>query len=256
MIAIRSMSRLRAAATHLAVSAAIAATTLTLMLALWYPPDLFSAMGGRELAALIIGIDVVIGPLITLIIFDTRKKELLFDLAVVAALQLAALSYGVYAMHAGRPVFIVATDSGIIVVTATEIEPSDLEKATREEYRHLSLTGPLLVAAEPPTDQDELSSIAFAAFGGGGIQNFPKYYVPYSSARKQTLAASRAVAELALSDIDRERLDRYLKDSGHKEETLRCLPVKTKHGLRTAILDPKGELLKVLDIRPNLHTTQ
>lgn len=106
MLAIRQMSRYRAATIHLAVSALIAAGTLALMLALWYPPPLFAAMGGTELALLIVGVDVAIGPLITLIIFDTRKKELLFDLATIATLQVMAIGYSVYSMHAGRPVFI------------------------------------------------------------------------------------------------------------------------------------------------------
>lgn len=249
MITIRSLSRFRAAATHLAISAAIATTTLTLMLVFWYPPDLFVAMGGGELAALIIGVDVVIGPLITFIIFDTRKKELIFDLAVIAMLQLTALCYGVYAMHAGRPVFIVATDSGFVVVTANEIEASDLEKAAYEEYRRLPLMGPMLVSTKPPTDPDEISNIAFAAFGGGGIQNFPKYYVPYASTRTQTLATSRPLGELDLSDDDRNRLNRYLINAGQREENLRCLPVKTKHGLRTAILDSGGDVIKILGIQ-------
>jgi hypothetical protein len=98
----QGVSRFRAGAIHLGISALITAAALTLMLVYWYPPPLFAAMGGTELVVLVVGVDVCIGPLITLIIFDTRKKELLFDLAIVAALQLTALGYGIYAMHAGR----------------------------------------------------------------------------------------------------------------------------------------------------------
>ena len=46
------------------------------------------------LILLMIGVDVVIGPLLTLIVFDPKKKHLKFDLVVIAALQLAALAYG------------------------------------------------------------------------------------------------------------------------------------------------------------------
>jgi hypothetical protein len=63
-----------------------------LMLAVWYPQHYFAAMGGTTLILLLIGVDVVIGPLITLIVFDPKKKSLRFDLAVIAVLQLGALS--------------------------------------------------------------------------------------------------------------------------------------------------------------------
>lgn len=253
MIAIRAISRFKAASAHLLISAVIAAATLTLMLALWYPPGLFSAMGGMELAILIVGIDVAIGPLLTLIVFDTRKKNLLLDLAAIAILQLAALSYGIFAMHAGRPVFMVATDTSLAIVTANEIEPEELAKTPREEFRHLSLTGPQLVAAIPPTDSEELSNIAFAAFGGGGIQHFPKYYVPYGDARAQTIAASRPLTDLNPGDEDKARLDRYLQRSGRQATALRCLPVKARRGLLTAILSAQGDLLEILDIHPTLR---
>ena len=120
MLANINLSRYRAASYHLIISAGIAAITLTVMLALWYPSPLFAAMGGMELIALIVGVDVAIGPLITLVIFDMRKKELLFDLAVIALLQVAALGYGVYTMSLARPVFMVATDLGIRVVPAVD----------------------------------------------------------------------------------------------------------------------------------------
>ena len=45
-----------------------------------------------------IGVAVVIGSLITLVIFDPKKKALKFDLSVIAALHLAALAYGCHVM--------------------------------------------------------------------------------------------------------------------------------------------------------------
>ena len=89
-----ALNRWQASALHLALSAAIAVLVVTLMLLVWYPQQYFTAMGGDTLILILIGVDVVVGPLITLIIFDPKKKGLRFDLAVIAALQLAALAYG------------------------------------------------------------------------------------------------------------------------------------------------------------------
>lgn len=257
MIAFQSASRYRAAGIHLSISALIGAATLALMLFLWYPPPLFFGMGGNELALLIVGVDVAIGPLATLVVFNPRKKPLkllLFDLSVIAALQIGALTYGIYAMHQGRPVFTVFTGEHLAVISAVELNPEDLAKGTRAEFRTLSLTGPRLVAVEPPTDPDESSSIAFAAFAGGGIQHFPKYYVPYADKRVEVLATARSLDELEPGPADLARLQRYLGTTDRSEAQLRCLPVNAKRAQMTAIIDARsGELLKILDIPPTLR---
>jgi hypothetical protein len=247
----KNVSRYKAASVHLIISAAIAILVLSAMLVLWYPGTYFSAMGGKLLVVLIVGVDVIIGPMITLIIFDTRKKELIYDLAVVAALQLAALFYGTHIMYNARPVFTVFTGQQFAVVVAAEIDPKDLAKARFEQFRSFSLTGPRLVATEPPTSQDELSNLAFVGLFGAGIQHLPKYYVPYSDKRNEILKASLPLSKLKLQDKDKKALDDYLSRSGHKKEELRYLPVTTrKNTVLTTIVDNKGDVLDMLDIEP------
>ncbi|MEO6565845.1 MAG: pilus assembly protein, partial [Casimicrobiaceae bacterium] len=80
---LNSFTRWQASGLHLVLSVLIAATLVVLVLALWYPAPYFAAMGGATLLRLLIGVDVILGPLITLIIFDTRKPRLKWDLAAV-----------------------------------------------------------------------------------------------------------------------------------------------------------------------------
>ena len=116
-----SLNRWKASALHLAISAVIATTVVALMLALWYPQHYFAAMGGATLVLLLIGIDVVVGPLFTLIVYDPKKKNLRFDLAVIAALQLAALAYGCSIMFNARPVYSVFVVDRFEVVAANYV---------------------------------------------------------------------------------------------------------------------------------------
>jgi hypothetical protein len=250
LFALKNISRYKAASIHLAMSIVIATLVLSVMLILWYPGPLFSAMGGKLLITLIVGVDVAIGPLITLIIFDTRKKGLVFDLAVVVALQLAALLYGVHTMYAARPAFTVFTGQQFVVVIAAEIDPKELAKARFEEFRHLSLTGPRIVATEPPTDSAGISDITFARAFGLGIQNIPKYYVPYADKRELILKTSHPLAELRLQGKDKEMLEQYIYRSGRKKEELHYLPVTTKNTVLTAIINGKGDLQDMLHITP------
>ncbi len=252
MFAIKNISRYKAASIHFAMSIAIAAVVLCVMLFLWYPGPFFAAMGGSLLLVLIVGVDTALGPLITLIIFDTRKKWLIVDLAIVIALQLGALLYGVNTMYVARPAFTVFTGQQFAVVIAGEIDFRELAKARFEKFRHLSLTGPVLVATEPPTDKAGISDITFAKVFGLGIQNLPKYYVPYADKRDLILKTSRPLAELSLPDGDKETLEKYLSRSGNKKEELHYLPVTTKNVVLTGIIDLNGDLVDMLSITPQV----
>src|SRR5207237_5351990 len=90
----RIRTRWQASATHLLISVLIGLAMLLLMLELWYPSPLFEAAGGNGLFLIVVGVDIVIGPLITLVIFKRGKPGLKLDLALIAVLQLAALTYG------------------------------------------------------------------------------------------------------------------------------------------------------------------
>ena len=252
MIAIKAVSRFKAASWHLLISAAIAAATLAIMLALWYPPPLFQAMGGTELAILIVGVDVAIGPLLTLIIFDTKKKELVFDLAVIAAIQLAALCYGIYAMHAGRPAFIAFVENRFAVVSAAELEPEALANARLPEFRALSLTGPKLVAVDMPSDPKEVEAIMLASTMGLGAQHLPKYYAPYTERRQMVVSAARPLSGLRnLTTEETARLQDAVAAAKAGGRELRYLPVLTKLAILTALTDARsGELVEIVAVNP------
>ena len=84
--------RLRASGIHLGISLCIALLAALLVFGLWYPYPYREISGGRALFLLMTAVDVVMGPLITLVVFNQakRRKELVLDFTVVAVLQLAA----------------------------------------------------------------------------------------------------------------------------------------------------------------------
>lgn len=253
MPSLRQLSRIRAASYHLAISALIAALTVAIMLAVWYPPPLFGAMGGQLLLVLIVGVDIAIGPLITLIVFNPRKRELAFDLATVAVLQLCALAYGVYAMHAGRPAFIAFTEDRFSVVSAASLENEALKKA-RPKFRAPSWSGPVLVAVEMPTDIAARNEIVFASLGGLGAEHLPQYYVPYAEKIEQVLRAARPLDRLNVgSDKERAELAEAIARTRRPPDELRFLPMHAERTQLTALVDAKsGALLEMVAARPIL----
>ena len=122
MLKLASLNRWQAAGSHLALSAIIGATVLAAMIFVWYPPPYFEAAGGNDLVLLMLGVDVALGPLLTLAVFNPRKGmgKLRFDLAVIAFFQLAALAYGVHVMFIARPSYLVfAVDRFDLVMANT-----------------------------------------------------------------------------------------------------------------------------------------
>ena len=74
------MSRYRAAAIHLGLSALLFVALAYLVVFVWYPGFFFETDGGWEGIRIIAAVDLVVGPLLTLIVFKAGKPGLRFDL--------------------------------------------------------------------------------------------------------------------------------------------------------------------------------
>lgn len=107
MMAIERLNRYQAFAIHLLLSLVFFLIVLVLITGFWYPGFLFSSAGGDKAVQLIIGIDLILGPLLTLIVFNTAKASLKKDLLIILAIQLAALTAGSFTIWHSRPVAVI-----------------------------------------------------------------------------------------------------------------------------------------------------
>ena len=103
------VSKFKAAGVHLLVSTVIVGLAALLVFYVWYPGELSTMLGGLELFFFVVICELALGPLVSLVIFNPAKprRELVRDYALVVVVQLAALSYGLYAVALSRPVFLV-----------------------------------------------------------------------------------------------------------------------------------------------------
>ncbi len=248
------MTRLRAALVHLSVSITLASCVIGLLLFGWYRLPYFWAVGGPMLLALIIGVDVVLGPTLTLIIFNPAKsrRALSFDLSLIALVQASALIYGLYAGYTSRLVYGVFVDRAFMLVKATEIEPQDLAKAKLPEYRELPLFGPKLVGVEMPTDPKTLSDMNFYSAFGMGYQNLPQYFVPLERSREQVGKAAISRARLAQKNPQlSSEIDALLKSSRLDWNAVAVVPFNVKTGVYTAVVNlSRMTVIKVLPENP------
>jgi len=236
----KAFSRWQAAGTHLLICVAVATAVIGVMLGVWYPGPLFQAAGGSGLLYILVGVDVILGPLLTLIVFKSGKRGMKFDLTVIGLVQVAALAYGVHVVSLARPAYIVFVKDRFELATVAELDPAELAKAKSPEYRSPGWTGPLLVAADMPADPKERQQLVDAAVAGLDLQHFPRYYVPYAQRTGEVLARAYTIARLRTAEpVTASAVDKYLASSGTREDDVRALMLRTRFAWIAVLVDPK-----------------
>ncbi|RYF18915.1 MAG: hypothetical protein EOO30_01710 [Comamonadaceae bacterium] len=195
-----SSTRIRAAANaalvHLGLSALVGLATAALVFGLWFPYPFRNLSGGQELFLLLVSVDVVCGPLLTAVLFNTRKsrRELTLDLSLVALVQLAALVYGVHVISQARPVVLAYETDRLVAVSAAQVDPADLGKAP-PDFQNLSWSGPVLVGTRDAKPGETLESVLLSTHGVEPSAR-PSWWQPYEKNRPQIQQRMKKLADL------------------------------------------------------------
>jgi hypothetical protein len=117
------MRKSRAFLLHLGASAAVAAAALLVFVRLWYPLPYFVADGGWQGLRLVALVDVVLGPLLTLVIYKQTKsrRALVFDYVCIGLVQVAALSLGLGTVYGQRTEIVAFADGRFYTVDAKTV---------------------------------------------------------------------------------------------------------------------------------------
>jgi hypothetical protein len=236
----RKVTRWHASGLHLLISAGIAAAVLAVMLAIWFPGPLFTAGGGNDLLMILVSVDVVIGPAITLAVYRQGKRGMKFDFVVIAALQISALAYGMHIVYLARPGFIVFVKDQFQVSAVVDIEPEEYAKAKLPQFSHPPLGGPLYAYAEMPTDPKERNEITFAALAGNDMEVFPKLFTPYEAHTQEVLKEAWTLAKMReFEPAEAKIVDAWLAGSGLKDADLRYVRLKARRAWVAVLIDAK-----------------
>lgn len=146
--------RIKAFLIHLAVSISISALGLLLVFTIWHPNPLQKAVDVTHIFLIMLAVDAILGPLLTLAIANANKskKMLKIDFSIIAIVQLTAYLYGMYSIAQSRPVWI-AYDAGVFeLVQANSVHNTDKAKP---EFQYNSWLSPKWVAIRPYTNAQE-----------------------------------------------------------------------------------------------------
>ncbi|WP_374667301.1 TfpX/TfpZ family type IV pilin accessory protein [Ramlibacter sp.] len=235
--------RLRAAGIHLGVSACIALVAAALVFGLWFRWPYREVSGGTDLFLIVIAVDVCLGPLITLSVFDRAKgwPVLRRDLAFVALLQLGGLAYGLWTVHLARPVHLVFEVDRFRVVHAADI-PTDLAAKVPRGIDSPPWTGPTLLAVRPFRNPGESVQATMVALGGIHLAARPDLWEPYVAARGAVLQVARPVSDLRRRfPSEAGAIDEAIREAGRPESQLAYLPlVGRKAAAWTVLIDGRS----------------
>ncbi len=231
--------RLKASGIHLSISLLIALLAALLVFVVWYPYPYREISGGRELFLLVVGVDVILGPLITLVVFNRSKpwSELRRDLAMIVLVQFAFLSYGLWTVSVARPVHLVFEIDRFRVVHAIDVSP-ELLNQTPPGVVALPLSGPTLLAVRPFKDSRESADATIAAVQGVPLSTRPDLWQPYAEAIPRVLRVARPVAGLKVRFPQRAtEIDRILSAAGSSSDRVVYLPLVSRKEFWTVFLD-------------------
>jgi hypothetical protein len=238
----------KAAALHLLICVVVALVVYAGITRSIYPSPLLQAMGGMEIFLLILTIDIIVGPILTFIVFRREKPSLKFDLTVIAMLQMVALAYGVYTLWAGRPAYIAALGDRFEVIPAAEVEKPETAGVA---FQRPTLA-PIWVGYARPTDPKAREKMLMSALSGKDYGHFPQYHAPIDTMAAETKKYAKPLSELKRLNASRvDEIDAWLQRRGVEPSQASYLGLKARHQpMAVVVRTQTGEIIGIAPFTP------
>jgi len=231
------MPKLRAFLIHLGISLTVVGAVVAFVFFLWYPDFYFQVKGAGSVLRVLIGVDLIIGPALTLLVYKPNKPGLRFDLATIAVLQLVALVYGTVTLFSERPYFTVFAVDRFVVLARKDVDFSGINN---DQLTDKPFAGPITMVATLPKDIDEyqrfLNSVIFE--NQPDLERRPEYWSPYAEQTEQVLARAGSIESLRENrSVAGNQLERLLQKIDKRDDQLGFLPLFSNKGDFVMIID-------------------
>lgn len=185
------------AAVHLGFSVVAVGLIAFLVFYFWYPYPYRAISNSTTLFLLVVAVDVVCGPLLTLILFDRTKSRmaLAIDLCLIAFIQLSALSYGIYSLAQAKPIAIVFEVDRFRIISTADIVVGPYQSLPGW-VNPWGLDAPRLLGIRRATTLDEKVDSVTTSLQGIEPSQRPEWWQPYNLSVQQVLAAAHPLSEL------------------------------------------------------------
>lgn len=231
---------------HIFFSSFLVLSASALIFGIWYPDPFSKISGGIQMFVALVVVDLVIGPLLTLVVFSKNKtkKEIVLDIFVILILQLAAMCYGVWSLASARPAYLVYEYGRYSIVREMDLEGL-LEKEMPSELKRGYFSSPRRVALRPFRDSKEQYRYTMDALAGVPLAFRSELWRPY----EELLPDVRVDAKPVTSAPDLQKLLNQ-KTPPNQEDVLYYLPLQGAKGFWSVILNEKAEILDFVEWDP------
>lgn len=239
--------RLKMFFSHLGISLLIAIFSLYWVFFIWHPYPLATAVGVTDIFLMMLIIDTILGPLLTLVIADQAKRSFKFDLGVIALIQISALVYGMYSIGQSRPVWIVFDQIRFDLVQARDIPTAAIQQA-EQPYDHLSWLKPDWTATKLARDAKERSDRLFQELDTGVAPSMqPNLYQPLRQHLSEVVDHAMPLQQLYRFNAKSE-VDQVIKQN---QSASAWLPLKASNmDMVVLIKKQPTEIIKIVNLRP------
>jgi hypothetical protein len=243
------MSKLKAFLIHLAISATVVGTVFAVIFFFWYPSPYFRISGADDIVRVLIGVDLVLGPVLTLVLFKSGKPRLMLDMSLIAVIQLSALIYGTNVIFQERPYFVVFAVDRFVVVPRKDID------LTRVKYADLAVKpwrGPIFAVATLPEDIAARQKLMFEVIDGApDIERRPELWVPYADNIDQVMARAEALTDFRPRSDEAKRQMAGVRARHANADKLLYLPITSNVHVFSMIFDPETrEAVDIVAVDP------
>jgi hypothetical protein len=205
----------------------------------WYLADVKSAAG------VLIVVDLVLGPLLTLLIASDKKsgRTLARDIAVIIAVQLLALGYGGLQLWNGRPLYYAYSEGYLQLVQAYDISPEQAalgREMVPELAPHWYMTPRWIWAPLPSNHDDQTKIMAAAITGGDDVISMPRYFKPWQQGLTELASRLKKLDDLGnFTTAQKKTLKDAMHAAGYDSNTANAMPLTGRGKPLLAVFDAK-----------------
>lgn len=236
-------SKLKAVGIHFGISSVIFLILAYFIIFRWYPLPYFTAEGGWHGIRIIALVDLVLGPLMTLIIFNANKsiREIRFDLGIIAMLQISVLIWGIYTVQNERPAAVIHWDGAFYTVPAKSFKEQGISLDKLDQF---SDGRPPLIHAHRSTDIDTLHEVLRLSTEEN-LAPFEQFhlYRPFKENRQEIFAHQVNIHEIIHHNEEMEyELERFLNQSNGRIEDYIYMPLNARYHNIILIFSENGDI--------------
>ena len=230
---------------HIIFSAVIIGAFMIMVTRFWFPDILFALENVWEGLQILIPVDAILGPILTLILFVPGKKGLVGDLIIIAAIQVLALVYGGYTIYGQRPEMMVFAGDRFEIIPSSKF---DCKNFAIEHFKNIEIPYPFIVYSLPGQTTEEHNEFVL---NNVQYQKMTERYRPLTDYQVEVSTKALSLSKFVPENDKSEQIIKDFKAQYSEDEVLLFVLEGTTSYAKILVLDSNNlNHIGYLDLNP------